>query len=166
MTGPPSVSDGGSDTTAEAAIELDYSGYLSPEPENDRIAAARDERRYRMVLQHEFHPSRASLCPGLPPCALALSTWFCAVQLPLWSPSPVRLGSVGYLDKPSGRFVTLFDALDPARSSGGAMTDAPSVHGYGRVNMGAQRLDKRNSAQRGLDIIQSWLHKNSPGPAS
>ena len=33
----------------------------------------------------------------------------------------------------------------------------PSLYGYGRVNTGSQRQDKRNVAQRGMDLIQSWL---------
>jgi len=34
-------------------------------------------------------------------------------MLPLWDPSPVEVGAVGYLLRPQGRFATLFNALTP-----------------------------------------------------
>jgi abelson tyrosine-protein kinase 1 len=37
---------------------LEYDGYDSPPPANETIAEQRNERRYRLLLQHEFHPSR------------------------------------------------------------------------------------------------------------
>ena len=51
----------------------------------------------------------------------------------------------------------LFNSFDPAKSSGGVAKDIPSLYGYGRVSQGSQRQDKRNVAQRGMDLIQSWL---------
>lgn len=36
----------------------EYDGYDSPPPANDRVAGIRNERRYRLLLTHEFHPSR------------------------------------------------------------------------------------------------------------
>lgn len=53
--------------------------------------------------------------------------------------------------------MTLFNSFDPSKSSDGRARDIPSLYGYGRVNQGVQRQDKRNVAQRGMDIIQSWL---------
>ncbi|KAJ7496034.1 hypothetical protein B0H11DRAFT_2001603 [Mycena galericulata] len=47
-------------------------GNESPPPTDDRMAELRNERRYRLLLSHEFHPS---------------------LTLPLWSPSPVSLGA-------------------------------------------------------------------------
>lgn len=158
-----SVSSVTSDQSTMRELDLDYSGFLSPKPENERIAAARDERRYRLVLQHDFHPSRASL-PSPPPPHFHAHVQ--AVTLPLWTPGPVRVGAVGFLEKPAGRFVTLFNALDPVRTSAGAMEGTPSVHGYGAVASGQQRADRRNPAQRGMDTIQSWLRKNAGGPPS
>lgn len=38
----------------------DYPGYDSPPPVDERIANTRNERRYRLLLTHEFHPSRMS----------------------------------------------------------------------------------------------------------
>jgi hypothetical protein len=48
---PESASDNG-------FPHLDYAGYDSPPPANERLAELRNERRYRMLLVHEFHPSR------------------------------------------------------------------------------------------------------------
>ncbi|KAJ4490744.1 hypothetical protein J3R30DRAFT_3277483 [Lentinula aciculospora] len=109
-----------------------FDGYDSPPPANDSIAEARDERRYRLLLAHEFHPS---------------------LTLPLWSPAPVALGAVGYLSKPRGEFVTLFNAFHPQNSAIALVKGLPSVHGYGKFYTGSHRQDKRNAAQRGLDVI-------------
>lgn len=34
-----------------------WDGYDSPLPQDVHIAARRDERRYRLLLQHDFHPT-------------------------------------------------------------------------------------------------------------
>ncbi|TCD62464.1 hypothetical protein EIP91_006834 [Steccherinum ochraceum] len=138
--------------TSQSDYEIlheDLEGYESPPPADDRIAEIKNERRYRMLLQHEFHPS---------------------LTLPLWSPSFVALGAVGYHNRPTGSFVTLFNSLKPLETSTGVAKDIPSLYGYGKVSQGSQRLDKRNIAQRGLDMVQSWItsKKTSDGssPAS
>lgn len=82
-------------------------------------------------------------------------------MLPLWSPSTVEIGSVGYLRKPEGEFVTLFNAFDPPTSSNGVLGGMANLYGYGKVSEGSYRQDKRNRAQRGLDVIQSWLSSKS-----
>ena len=41
---------------------VDWEGYDSPPPADERIAEVRNERRYRLLLVHEFHPSRACFC--------------------------------------------------------------------------------------------------------
>ncbi|KAJ7747345.1 hypothetical protein B0H16DRAFT_1675699 [Mycena metata] len=123
-------------------------GNESPPPADDRMAQLRNERRYRLLLSHEFHPS---------------------LTLPLWSPSPVSLGAVGYLSKPSGAFVTIFNCFTPEKSATGLLRTLPSVHGYGQVTTGSQRQDKRNAAQRGLDAIAGLLTfktTKSEGPIS
>ncbi|KAJ7772628.1 hypothetical protein DFH07DRAFT_167310 [Mycena maculata] len=121
-------------------------GAESPPPANERMAQLRNERRYRLLLNHEFHPS---------------------LTLPLWSPSPVSLGAVGYLSKPSGAFVTIFNCFAP-ESAPELLQTLPSVHGYGQVTTGIQRQDKRNAAQRGLDAIAGLLtfKTKSEGPIS
>jgi hypothetical protein len=37
---------------------IDYDGYDSPPPLDERIANIRNERRYRLLLTHDYHPSR------------------------------------------------------------------------------------------------------------
>ncbi|KAF7289164.1 Protein kinase domain-containing protein [Mycena indigotica] len=121
---------------------LSQSGYESPVPMDEHVIEIRNERRYRMLLVHEFHPS---------------------LTLALWHPTPIALGAVGFLHKPSGNFVTLFNCFYPERSTtanGSANTGGytlPSVYGYGRVSTGNQRQDKRTAAQRGLDAIAGLL---------
>ncbi len=36
--------------------------HVSPPPPDEQAEILRNERRYRMLLQHEFHPSRKSSC--------------------------------------------------------------------------------------------------------
>ncbi|THU90560.1 hypothetical protein K435DRAFT_968632 [Dendrothele bispora CBS 962.96] len=124
---------------------LEYDGYDSPPPANEMIAEQRNERRYRLLLQHEFHPS---------------------LTLPLWSPSPVELGAVGYLSKPRGSFVTLFNAFIPEKSKNLEVKALPSVYGYGKLSTSSQRQDKRNAALRGLDAIAGLLTFKSRGDGS
>ena len=38
--------------------EINREGRHSPPPSNDILAEARNERRYRLLLEHQFHPSR------------------------------------------------------------------------------------------------------------
>ncbi len=38
--------------------EVEFPRHVSPPPPDQQAQMARDERRYRMLLQHEFHPSR------------------------------------------------------------------------------------------------------------
>lgn len=79
------------------------------------------------------------------------------VTLPLWDPMPVSLGAVGYLSKPTGTFVTLFDSFHPERSTSPEVRGLPSLYGYGRVAWDSQRQDKRSMAQRGLDAFVGLL---------
>ena len=41
---------------------VDYDGYDSPPPVDERIANIWNERRYRLLLTHDYHPSRRSIC--------------------------------------------------------------------------------------------------------
>lgn len=79
------------------------------------------------------------------------------VTLPLWTPSTVHIGDVGYLLKPSGSFFTLFNALQRTKTPGGLTGGFPSMAGYGSVSKGHIRLDKRNVAQKGLDAFTGLL---------
>ncbi|KAG6898187.1 hypothetical protein C0993_007044, partial [Termitomyces sp. T159_Od127] len=69
----------------------------------------------------------------------------------------VKLGAVGYLQKPEGKFVTLFNSFSPEIGQESAVRGLPSLYGYGRVSSGAQRQDKRNAAQRGYDAFVGLL---------
>lgn len=131
------------DSRSDSGVLLDPPGYQSPPPADQRQADIRNERRYRMLVQHEFHPS---------------------LTLPLWTPCQVMLGSVGYLSKPAGEFVTLFNAFKPTESSGGLTGSIAALEDIGRVTTGIQRQGKRSVAQRGMDMLQSWLNsKNNTG---
>jgi len=85
------------------------------------------------MLTHQYHPS---------------------LVLPLWEPSPVDLGAVGYLSKPRGAFVTLFNAFHPNKSSSEAVRAIPSIAGYGRVTSGREQVSKRNNL---IDTIMGLL---------
>jgi hypothetical protein len=79
------------------------------------------------------------------------------VTLPLWDPSPVELGAVGYLLKPTGRFITLFNANNPRLCERPGIQSLPSIQGYGQVVEGVQRLPKKTVTQRAIDIIVGSL---------
>ena len=89
------------------------------------------------------------------------------MNLPLWTPTPVEVGAVGYLSKPSGRFVTLFNAFAPDHAEEESVRGLPSVSGYGTWRVGVQQVEKRGIAQRGLDAIVGFLtYKSRGGGAS
>ena len=87
---------------------------------------------------------------------LVIGLIYLSVTLALWEPSPVQLGDVGYLLKPKGTFVTLFNALKHQKAAG-FIGGLPSMGGYGNVSKGTLRLDKRNVAQKGLDVFSGLL---------
>lgn len=87
----------------------------------------------------------------------------CLVTLPLWSPSPVALGAVGYHQKPDGNFVTLFNAFRPLETSSGKTRGMPSLDGYGGVSVASQRSDKRNLYKRKWDQLQDWIARGKEG---
>ncbi|KAI0735519.1 kinase-like domain-containing protein [Earliella scabrosa] len=101
--------------------DVEYPRPASPPPSNvaARQRQLEDERRYRWLLKHNFHPS---------------------FRLPLWAPTEVLLGAVGYHDDTTGgRFVTLFNAFDPIESSeDGKARDIPSLTTYGPVDVGME----------------------------
>ncbi|KAG6877678.1 hypothetical protein C0992_009504 [Termitomyces sp. T32_za158] len=129
-----SLQELGLTTPGRPVLEVEM--YDSPAPQDERIKSMRDERRYRLLLNHQFHPS---------------------LTLPLWEPSSVKLGAVGYLLKPEGKFITLFNSFSPEKGQESAVHGLPSLYGYGRVLSGGQRQDKRNAAQRGYDAFVGLL---------
>lgn len=124
-----------------------HEGCDSSPPEDEIMAERKNERMYRIMLSHQFHSS---------------------LTLPLWNPTLVELGAVGYLSKLTGTFVTLFTAFHPEESSNGSVQGMASLYGYGHVKKGSQRLDERNVAQRGLDAFVGLLtfRGRSGGPIS
>jgi len=124
------------DSTEPFIPGLDVARFGSPAPADDMIAQRKNESRYRLNLQHDFHPS---------------------LTLPLWDPTLVALGAVGYLSRRTGTFVTLFDAFNPPKSSGGRADRMSNMYGFGNVQKGNQRMDKRNVAQRSFDVISGLL---------
>ncbi|KAH7882518.1 hypothetical protein F5I97DRAFT_1982693, partial [Phlebopus sp. FC_14] len=113
----------------------------SPVQSKEWTADTRNERRYRLVASHthQFHPS---------------------LTLPLWSPTHVALGAIGYLSKPKGEFVTLLNALDPFRTASGAAKDIKSMHAYGKLKIETRPENKRSVVRRGLDALSSFLASN------
>ncbi|GJJ14060.1 hypothetical protein Clacol_008317 [Clathrus columnatus] len=105
---------------------------VPPDPE---LMPRWDERRYRLLLQHDFHPT---------------------LVLPLWTPTPVKLGAVGYLSKPDGRFVTFFNCLNPFAAADKGVHGMASIHGYGNYREGSS-TNKKNFAQIGRDIVKGIL---------
>lgn len=79
------------------------------------------------------------------------------MSIALWQPVPVSVGAVGYLSKPSGSFVTLFNAINPRESCDPNIASLPSVAGYGEISIGSHKHATRNAALRGLDAVVGLL---------
>lgn len=60
MRSKDDVSEYGGTTASDSLFDLSQmnKGRHSPPPSNDILAGARNERRYRLLLEHQFHPSR------------------------------------------------------------------------------------------------------------
>jgi abelson tyrosine-protein kinase 1 len=131
----------------DAEIDVDHDPhYESPIRTGTGFMDRMNERRYRLHLMHEFHPS---------------------LNLPLWTPVRVELGAVGYLQKPDGIFCTLFNASDPAGTSAKGMAKSlPSLKGYGDISRGSKTENKRSVAQRGLDWVSGMMIFKSRGSAT
>jgi abelson tyrosine-protein kinase 1 len=150
------------------SLRHSYGGYESPPPLSKDISDRRDEQRYRLRLllsmpQNSFHKSRTffSFCSRISHRRLLISH---PVSLPLWSPqSLVQIGAVGFLRKPEGEFVTLFNAMDPSKSSEGTVRGMPSIYGYGRVSTSQQQASKRSAFQMSMDTIQGFFRMHTPG---
>lgn len=88
------------------------------------------------------------------------------MTLPLWSPTHVELGAVGYLLKPKGEFITLFNAVDPLQSCDERLRHLPSMYGYGKFEVQKREEAKRSVAQRSLDAISVFLTFKTRGDRS
>ncbi|OJA20637.1 hypothetical protein AZE42_09915 [Rhizopogon vesiculosus] len=114
------------------------SGYELPLTVEEHLAERRNECRFRSLVQsrHGFHHS---------------------LTLPLWSPSHIELGAVGYHSRPKGQFITLFNAMQPHKTSGSKITTIPSLGGYGSIRTGKKFDSKLTVTQRGRDLISGLL---------
>jgi hypothetical protein len=115
-------------------------GYEPSLPMDKQLAERRDELRFRTLARssHGFHHS---------------------LTLPLWSPSHVELGAVGYLSAPKGKFVTLFNAMEPHKTAGSKVINIPSLYGYLKepIRIKKKIYTTRTITQRGLELISGFL---------
>ncbi|KAG1729968.1 uncharacterized protein EDB91DRAFT_1310825 [Suillus paluster] len=115
-------------------------GHELPLPMDEHLMERKNEWRFRSLAQsgHGFHRS---------------------LTLPLWSPSHVELGAVGYLSAPKGEFITLFNAMQPQQTTGSKITNIPSLGGYaeGPIRIGKKFDSRRTVTQRGLELISGLL---------
>ncbi|KAJ7602883.1 hypothetical protein FB45DRAFT_964499 [Roridomyces roridus] len=110
------------------------------EPPCDELAA-KTELRYRMSLSHAYHHLGANL--------------------PLWTPTPVQVGAVGYLERPSGAFRTLFNCKDPSGTSNGRITSdsIPSLDGCTIVK--DRQKQRKESSGLGMRLIDKLTPSSS-----
>lgn len=111
---------------------------------------------YRSHLVHNFHPSRTHECYHLH----AIVDVVFVVTWPLWSPSLVRLGDIGYIHPSDGTFVVLFNSFAPAKSSRDLVTDVPSVHVYGNVSSKSRKQGGTRFA-KGIKSVLTFGKKDS-----
>ena len=64
---------------------------------------------------------------------------------------------MGYLSKPEGRFITLFNANNPRSCDDPGIKSLPPILGYGQVTEGVQRLPKKTVTQSAFDMIIASL---------
>ena len=82
-------------------------------------------------------------------------------MLPLWDPTPVDIGAVGYLSKVDGGFVTFFNAFKPTLADHPGIKSLPSVYGYGTVKYGVQPRAQKSLAQKAKDkFVASLTFRN------
>jgi hypothetical protein len=90
--------------------------------------------------------SSAHLC-NLIVCA---DTHCLLVTTPLWYPSPVEVGAVGYISKPDGEFITLCNVMEiggKKKAEGDLAKCMTSLRDYGSINIGkANRVHKNSSS--------------------
>ncbi|KAG1873935.1 hypothetical protein F4604DRAFT_1582487, partial [Suillus subluteus] len=68
---------------------------------------------------------------------------------PLWYPSPVEVGAVGYVSKPDGEFVTLCNVIEiggKKKAEGDVAKCMTSLRDYGNVNIGKARRVHNNGS--------------------
>ncbi|RPD53287.1 hypothetical protein L226DRAFT_572810 [Lentinus tigrinus ALCF2SS1-7] len=122
----PQVCTRSSSRSSSSMLEFPRDG--SEQPQNEHAQMLSDERRYRMLLRHPFDQT---------------------LRLPLWSPSKVDVGAVGYLHKcGGGGFITLFNAFVPTEG-------IPSLENAGHRSQCSTR--RPSPIQNGSSIRIPWL---------
>jgi abelson tyrosine-protein kinase 1 len=142
-------------STRESEIITFLEGYESPPPMDELIALRRDERRYRFLLNPPLYASRKLflfLCR-----ILVILTDLSLVKLPLWTPSAVRVGALGYHSKPTGEFITLFNAFEPPMDVRSKEDMIASLHAYGSIATSSVRKDTRSAGERAIEGIRSLI---------
>ncbi|KAJ6526803.1 hypothetical protein B0H19DRAFT_1243493 [Mycena capillaripes] len=103
---------------------------------------ATTELRYRMSLSHAFH--------------------HLSVTLPLWAPSHVEVGAVGYLSTPDGAFRTLFNCRHPSFTADRPLSGIPALD---EVTIQTQKLNRtQGPIAKGMKIIDKFTSTKSPSP--
>ncbi|KAG6826645.1 hypothetical protein H0H92_014990 [Tricholoma furcatifolium] len=92
------------------------------------------EYTYRMCLSHGF-PRQ--------------------LNFPLWTPSEVALGDVGYLTS-SGQFIRLFSSFNPFHSSGGRMK-VPSLGQFGKLSIADRKQKDKNLVWKSIAAISKLV---------
>ena len=138
----------------------------TPTNKLDSDVDTRNEENYRLIagLNHAFHNSREFVSRKRTRYRTR-SPWF-SVTLPLWFPTRVEFGAVGYLSKPRGEFITLLNAIDPLQSCEELLRRLPSMYGYGKFEVHKREEGKRSVAQRSLDAISVFLTFKTRGDRS
>jgi hypothetical protein len=144
-----------SEPSIKSPHQPQFDDLASPPPESDIQAQVRNERRYRLLLTHEYHPSR-TFNPSIISSIFPPKRHLVTVSLPVWEPTPIDLGAVGYLSKPRGAFITLFNAFQPNRCPLDAIRGLSSIEGYGRVDTGSERKSKKTNL---FDTVMGLLSK-------
>ncbi|KAJ7474918.1 hypothetical protein FB451DRAFT_1246991 [Mycena latifolia] len=132
---PPSESEASTSDYSATAITTSpaNASLIGVDPALDRPSdpfEAKTEIRYRMSISHAFHHRN--------------------VSVPLWTPSPVALGAVGYLLKPAGAFRTLFNCRNPSETSNGRLSAIPRLTGTTIMTLPE---DSRGMKAKGMKII-------------
>lgn len=103
--------------------------HLEHEPSNE---SDRAEKHYRHYLSHEFDDR---------------------LSVALWFPSPVSLGSVGYMRH--GQFVKLLDAHSPPVGID-EMPPMPFLDEFSALQISSTTINVRSGLEKNLDRFVAW----------
>ncbi|KAG1737988.1 hypothetical protein EDB19DRAFT_1984444 [Suillus lakei] len=117
-----------SDLNAVDELDTPIDGPLPETFTNTWALAMQNERRYRLLAKdtHEHEDSFTT---------------------PLWYPSPVEVGAVGYISKPDGEFITLCNVIEiggKKKAEGDVTKCMPSLREYGSIGIRKTRVGDNN----------------------